>query len=327
MSSQPQAAGTITTRTGEQAVAAVLRGLLRLGFRRTFRPDLTVERQRARLANLARLTVPPKGAHFEQARCGGVPGERVRVRGGQRSATTILYLHGGGYCVGSPRTHRAITGRLAVACPAEVFVADYRLAPEHPHPAAVDDAVAACRGLLDEGVAPGDLVIAGDSAGGGLSVATALRLRELGMTQPRALVLFSPWVDLTLAELGAPPPGEVMLTLPWVRECAAAYLAGHGPGDPLVSPVGADLRGLPATLIQVGTDELLLPDSRRLHRRLAEAGVGVRLEEYAARWHVFQASAGVLADADRALESVARFLREPARDYGTGSRSTPPSVG
>jgi acetyl esterase/lipase len=162
-------------------------------------------------------------------------------------------------------------------------------------------------------VAAGDLVIAGDSAGGGLSVATALRLRELGLPQPRALVLFSPWVDLTLAGLGPLPPGEVMLTLPWVRECAAAYLAGQDPRGPLASPVGADLRGLPPTLVQVGTDELLLPDARRLHQRLGEAGVTVRFEEYPARWHVFQASAGVLADADRALESVARFLRETAR--------------
>jgi acetyl esterase/lipase len=305
----------------------VLRAALRLGFSRTFRADLPVERQRVRLDHLARLTLAPKRTVFVPSRCGGIPGEWACERDGRRSATTILYLHGGGYCTGSPRTHRAITGHLAVACAARVFVADYRLAPEHPHPAAVDDAVAACRGLLDEGVVPGHLVIAGDSAGGGLTVATALRLRELGLPQPRALVLFSPWIDLTLAHLGAPPPGEVMLTLPWVRECAAAYLAGHDPGGPLVSPVGADLRGLPATLIQVGTDELLLPDARRLNARLAEAGVAVRLEEYAARWHVFQASAGVLADADRAFESVARFLRESSRDQGTGSRSTPPSVG
>jgi len=299
---------------GQRVIPAVLRAALRLGMVRTFRAGLPVERQRARLRNLARLTVTPRRAGFVPARCGGVPGEWVGVRGGQRGPTTILYLHGGGYCTGSPLTHRAITGHLAVACTARVFVADYRLAPEHPHPAAVEDAVAACRGLLEEGVAAGDLVIAGDSAGGGLSVATALRLRELGLPQPRALVLFSPWVDLTLAGLGPLPPGEVMLTLPWVRECAAAYLAGQDPRGPLASPVGADLRGLPSTLVQVGTDELLLPDARRLHQRLGEAGVTVRLEEYPARWHVFQASAGVLADADRALESVARFLRAPARD-------------
>lgn len=295
-------------------MAAVLRAVLRAGLGRTFRAGLPVERQRTRLRNLARLTLAPGRADFAPACCGGVPGEWVRPRGGQRGPTTILYLHGGGYCTGSPLTHRAITGHLALACRAQVFVADYRLAPEHPHPAALDDAVAACRGLLEEGVALGNIVIAGDSAGGGLSVATALRLRELGLPRPRALVLFSPWVDLTLSHLGPLPPGEVMLTLPWVRECAAAYLAGHDPCGPLVSPVGADLRGLPATLIQAGTDELLRPDARRLYQRLCEAGGTVRLEEYEARWHVFQASAGVLADADRALESVARFLREVARD-------------
>jgi acetyl esterase/lipase len=314
MSGQSRPAGTGATPAGERVIADLLRTVLRLGLGRTFRAGLPVERQRTRLRNLARLTLAPRCADFAPARCGGVPGEWVRVPGGQHSPSTILYLHGGGYCTGSPLTHRAITGHLAVACAARVFAADYRLAPEHPHPAAVDDAVAAFRGLLEEGVAPPDLVIAGDSAGGGLSVATALRLRELGLPQPRALVLFSPWVDLTLADLGPLPPGEVMLTLPWVRECAAAYLAGQDPHGPLASPVGADLRGLPATLVQVGTDELLLPDARRLHRRLTEAGVPVRLEEYPARWHVFQASAGVLADADRALESVARFLRELACD-------------
>lgn len=313
MSNQTGPAGAGATPAGQRAIPVLLRAALRLGLGRTFRVGLPVERQRARLRNLARLTVTPRRAAFAPANCGGVPGEWVRVRDGQRGPATILYLHGGGYCTGSPLTHRSITGHLAVACSARVFVADYRLAPEHPHPAAVDDAVAACRGLFDGGVAPDDLVIAGDSAGGGLSVATALRLREIGLPQPRALVLFSPWVDLTLAHLGAPPPGEVMLTLPWVRECAAAYLAGHDPRGPLVSPVGADLRGLPPTLIQVGTDELLLPDARRLYQRLGEAGVMVSLEEYVARWHVFQASAGVLADADRALESVARFLRDPAR--------------
>jgi len=189
-----------------------------------------------------------------------------------------------------------------------VFAADYRLAPDHPFPAAVDDAAAAYRGLLDEGFEPGATVIAGDSAGGGLAVATALRLRELGLPQPAALVLFSPWVDLGLLTLGPSPPGEVVITKGWLRACANHYLAGHPADDPLASPIGADLRGLPPTLIQVGEAELLLSDARRLDAALSAAGVAVELQEFPRRWHVFQQNAGVLADADRALDAVAAFV-------------------
>jgi acetyl esterase/lipase len=167
----------------------------------------------------------------------------------------------------------------------------------------------AYRGLLSDGIVPGDIVIAGDSAGGGLAVAAALRLRELGQPLPRALVLFSPLADLAREYPDVPPRGEVMLTPAWLRECARAYVAAGDPRDPLISPVAADLCGLPPTLIQVGTDELLLPDSRLLSERLQSAGVRAELREFPGRWHVFQANAGVLADADRALDEVARFIR------------------
>ena len=291
-------------------IAAVLRVVLRATLRRTFRAGLPVEQQRQRLQRVTRLTLPPRGASFTAATVGGVPGEWVRARGDERPSLTLLYLHGGGYVTGSPATHRALTGHLAARCDARVFAADYRLAPEHPFPAALDDAVAAWRGLRGEGVQAGRIAIAGDSAGGGLAVATALRLRALGEPLPRALVLFSPWVDLTLERLPVAPPGELMLTLPWVRECAGSYAAGSNSRHPLISPIEADLAGLPPTLVQVGTDELLLPDSRRLCERLRAAGVPVELSEWAGRWHVFQANAGVLADADRALAAVGRLLRD-----------------
>lgn len=291
-------------------IAAVLRVVLRTTLRRTFRPGLPVEQQRLRLRRVTRLTLPPRGASFKTATVGGVAGEWVQARGHELPSLAMLYLHGGGYVTGSPATHRALTGHLAARCDARVFAADYRLAPEHPFPAAVDDAVAAWRGLRAGGMEAGRIVIAGDSAGGGLAVATALRLRELGEPMPRALVLFSPWVDLTLERLGAAPPGEVMLTLPWIRECATHYVAGANCRHPLISPIEAALEGLPPTLVQVGTDELLLPDSRRLCERLRAAGVPASLSEFAGRWHVFQAHAGVLADADRALDAVGRFVRD-----------------
>jgi monoterpene epsilon-lactone hydrolase len=292
----------------QRALAAVLRGALNLALKPGFRAGRPIEQQRRWLERVAQLTRVPREAAFTAATVGGVPGEWVSGRGPASPHRVILYLHGGAYCVGSPLTHRALTGNLALAVEARVFVADYRLAPEHPFPAALDDAVAAYEGLLANGHEPSDLVIAGDSAGGGLTAATALRLRELGRPLPSALVLFSPWTDLSLAELGPEPPGEPMITRPWVAECAGFYLRGHDPHDPLASPVFGHLSGLPATLVQVGSDEVLLPDSQRLHARLRDGGVDSTLSVYPGRWHVFQTHAGMLADADLALAEVGRFL-------------------
>ena len=294
----------------EKLVAAVLRTALRATLLPTFRPGRPIPEQRRRLALVTRLTLPARGVDFTAATCGGVPGEFAQIRGLAGTRDTILYLHGGAYCVGSPATHRAITSHIARRTAARVFVADYRLAPEHPFPAALDDAVAAYRSLSLDGVSPQRIAIIGDSAGGGLALATALRLRELGEPLPAALVLFSPWVDLGDPDRGVEPAGEAMLSRAWTAECARLYLDGRDSGDPLASPINGDLRGMPPTLVQVGQDELLLTDSRRLHSALAAAGVPVELQEYPRRWHVFQVNAGVLADADRALESVAGFLRE-----------------
>jgi len=293
----------------QRCVAAVLRFTLKSTLLPAFQSGVPIAQQRARIAKVTKLTLAPRGAEYRAGECGGVAGEWVASKGANSPQLAMLYLHGGAYCVGSPGTHRVITGQLALRCSARVFAADYRLAPEQPFPAAVDDAVAAYGGLLEAGHSPNDLVIAGDSAGGGLAIATALRLRELGEPLPGALVVFSPWVDLRACQRTAPPTGDIMIAEPWVNECARFYLAGRDAAEPLASPIAADLRGLPRTLIQVGTDEVLLDDSRRLHARLVEAGVPVRLQEYPRRWHVFQVNAGPLADANRALERVAQFVR------------------
>ena len=298
----------------ERLVAAVLRTVLRATLLPTFRPGRPIPEQRRRLALVTRLTLPARGVDFTVATCGGVPGEFAQTRGLASTRGTVLYLHGGAYCVGSPATHRAITSHLARRTSARVFVADYRLAPEHPFPAAVDDAVAAYRALLRDGSSPQRIAIIGDSAGGGLALATALRLRDLAEPLPAALVLFSPWVDLGTPDRGVEPAGETMLSRAWTAECARLYLGGRDSNDPLASPINGDLRGLPPTLVQVGQDELLLPDARRLQSALAAAGVPVELQEYPRRWHVFQVNAGVLADADRAPQSVAGFLRERGLD-------------
>ncbi len=296
----------------QRLIAGVTRGLMRATARPTFRAGRPIEQQRRRVARVGRLTPTPRGVGFRATTCGSVPGELVTVQSAAPADRVILYLHGGGYCVGSPATHRVMTGHLASRTAARVFAAAYRLAPEHPFPAALDDAVAAYSGLLAEGVAPSDVAIAGDSAGGGLAVATLLRLGQLGVPLPAALVLFSPWVDLGLGALEAPPPGEILITRPWLEKCARFYLAGRSAEDPLASPLRADLRGLPPTLIQVGTDELLLTDSRRLHAALVAAGVEAELQEYPRRWHVFQMNAGLLADADRALDAAGAFIRSRA---------------
>lgn len=293
----------------ERVIAGVLRGVLRATLRPTFRAGRAYADQRRRLERIASLTLPARGVRCTAASVGGVRGELVAAPDAATGAGVVLYLHGGAYCVGSPRTHRSITTRLARLTGSPVYAADYRLAPEHPFPAAVDDGVAAYRGLLEAGHPAECITLAGDSAGGGLALATALRLRELQLPAPAALVLFSPWVDLGRPDRGPEPAGEVMVSLPWVDECAAAYLHGAGANEPLASPIHADLRGLPPVMVQVGTDEILLQDSRRLRAALEQAAVAVDYQEYPRRWHVFQSNAGVLADADRALADAARFIQ------------------
>ncbi len=319
MDSQDASQGDTGESRAQRLMAGVLRGVIRVTVRPILRAGVPVGQQRRRLTRIGRVTMAPRGVEYRTDTCGGIPGESVRIPGLSPRGRAVFYLHGGGYCVGTAATYRVMTGNLARRCAARVFAADYRLAPEHPFPAAVDDAVAAYRGLLAEGGDPAATVIAGDSAGGGLAVATALRLRELALPLPAALVLFSPWVDLGLAALEPPPPGEIMITKAWLEACAGHYLAGHPADDPLASPVNADLRGLPPTLIQVGGDELLLADARRLGVALRAAGVSVVAQEYPGRWHVFQQHAGILADADRALDAATAFVGSCTR----GATGTP----
>lgn len=290
-------------------LASVLRGVLRATLKSRNKAGRPVADQRRWLDAVTKVALVPRAASFESASVGGVAGEWVSGNSAGSTVQTILYLHGGAYCIGSPATHRALTGNLALRCSARVFAADYRLAPENPFPAAVEDGVAAYEGLLSAGCPPDGLAIAGDSAGGGLSVATAVRLRERGLPLPSKLVVFSPWADLSLAGLGPAPPGEVMLNRDWLEECAHFYYQNADCQNPLVSPVYADLRGLPPTLIQVGADELILSDSERLAEGINAAGGDARLSVFPRRWHVFQLHAGVLADSDRALDQVATFLR------------------
>ncbi|TWC28587.1 acetyl esterase/lipase [Pseudomonas sp. SJZ079] len=214
----------------------------------------------------------------------------------------LLYLHGGAYLIGGPHTHRAICANLAKHGQLEVCALDYRLAPEFVYPAARDDALAAYCALLDLGYTPAQVVIGGDSAGGNLSLVTSLRLRELGMPQPAALVCLSPVTDFTFAQLHQPPAGDPLLHRQWIEQAVALYCPQDVPRhDPGLSPL----------LSQVDEDELLLNDSLRFAEKAKAAGVVVRLERYPQLWHLFQAHAGLLKAADFALGRVVSFLREP----------------
>jgi epsilon-lactone hydrolase len=271
----------------------------------------TVADMRAGMEDMAGGAPLPEGTTIEVVDAGGVPAEWVSVAGASGDAV-LLYLHGGGYCIGSINTHRGMAARLAQACRARALNLDYRLAPEHPHPAAVDDAVAAYRWLLDRGVAPAQIVLGGDSAGGGLVMATLLALRDAGHPLPVAGFCLSPWVDLECSGETMTTKADVdpMVGKDGLTEMAAAYAGDHELRHPLVSPLHADLSGLPPLLIQVGTAETLLDDAVRLADRARNAGMDVRLEAWDDLVHVFQAFAPMVPEAVEAIDGIGRFVRE-----------------
>lgn len=288
----------------ERWTAALLRGSLQLLLKPVFSPRVPIAFQRLWLKGLSRTTLPLRGTRFEPDRLGAVPGEWVRPAEAPTRDGSVLYLHGGAYCVGAPSTHRALTARLARATGMALFAADYRLAPEHPFPAAVEDALAAYRVLR----ARGPVVVAGDSAGGGLALALAIALRDAGEPLPSSLLLLSPWAQMTAERVPARPPrGEAMLSTAWAQACAALCLRDRSAAHPWASPLTADLHGLPPVLIQAGTDELLHDQALALHDALAAAGVGVRCEITPRRWHVFQLHSGALKSADDAIDRLALF--------------------
>ena len=224
----------------------------------------------------------------------------------------VLYLHGGGYIMGSLNTHRDMMGRISRAAQARVLGLDYRLAPEHPFPAAVDDTVAGYRFLLDQGLPHSRLAIAGDSAGGALTLAALIAGRDAGLPMPAAAVCLSPFLDLegTGESIKTRADVDPIATPEVIDVWAKAYLAGADPRTPLANPLFADLRGLPPLLIQVGDHEVLLDDSTRLAERAQAAGVNAELEvwpEMIHRWHSY---AAVLPEGQQAIDGIGTFLRK-----------------
>ena len=249
----------------------------------------------------------PGGVGFQPVTAGGVPAEWATPADAGKGV--ILYLHGGGYCLGSISSSRNFAARLALATKRRALVLAYRLAPENPFPAALDDAVAAYRWLMAQGTAAGDIVIAGDSAGGGLAAATLLALRDAGTPLPAGAVCLSPWFDLALTggSVQSKAAADPILDAATLTCYASAY-AGQTPlTTPLLSPLYADLGGLPPLLIQVGTDEILLDDAVRFAERARQAGVSVTLTEWAGLFHVFQIIS-FLPESKRAMAQIAAFV-------------------
>lgn len=286
------------------APAFLLRTTLRLLLKPILGPRVGYPLQRRWMRALSAIGVHPEGIAREDGTLGGIACETwCDPRAPAVREGSVLYLHGGGYTTGSPRTHRALAAWLARQCGVPVHVADYRLAPEHPFPAALDDALAVYRELS----ARGPVVLAGDSAGGGLALALALALRSQGVSAPAALVLLAPLVDLREDTALTPPKGEAMLSAERLRANHRAY-AGHDLANPGVSPLLADLRGLPPTLVQFGSDDLLRPQCEALVEKLQAEGVEVVRDFNEGLWHVFQLHAGQLADADAAVARIGWFV-------------------
>ncbi len=271
---------------------------------------VNVESARANLEMAGELVHPIIHIDHIGALANGVPGEWV-IPAGMGSKRVILYLHGGAYNAGSTRSHRALAANIAYAARARALTIDYRLAPEHPYPAALMDALAAYQWLLEQGIRPEQITVAGDSAGGGLSMALLVALRERKQPMPAAAVVLSPWTDLT--DSGASwqenAQTDYMINGAKLKEAAQLYLGDTSPRVPLASPVYANLHGLPPLLIQVGSDEVLLSDSLRLAENARLSGVNVTLEVWDGMQHVWQFAANFLPEARQAIEKIGEFIK------------------
>jgi len=274
-------------------------------------PPPTLEQMRASMEPFAEMAPLPDGVTWEPVDAGGVPAIWAIPENGSADRV-LLYVHGGGYVIGSAKIYERFTGHLANAVGCRVLNVDYRLAPEHPHPAAVDDTVTAYRWLLEQGIAPEHIAISGDSAGGGLTVAALLRIRDDGLPRPAAAVPMSPWIDLegTGASMTGKADVDLLVGLEGLLGMAQMFLGEQGDAkDPYAAPLHAELHDLPPLLIQVGEDETLLDDSTRLAERAEFAGVEVTLEIFPEMQHVFQVCCGTMPESTEAVAKLAEWLR------------------
>jgi epsilon-lactone hydrolase len=295
--------------------AAVMRlGVGQLG-RRCLDPALPWSVQRVRLDRVANAVPLPRGTAVHERMLGGVRAEEVSARGVSSASTaasavrTVVHFHGGGYCTGSAHTTRLWAAHLSAGAGCRVVLPEYRLAPEHPFPAALEDARAVLAALSEE-AEPGSLVVSGDSAGGGLALALLLARRDEGVRLPAGCILLSPWLDLGRDRRTDPDlvRRDVLLSPGWLDACARIYADPSAWADGQVSPLHAEHGGLPPLLIQAGTDDLLAPDAETLAASASAAGVEVTYTRWPRMWHDFMLQPGLLAAADSALAQSAWFV-------------------
>jgi len=274
-------------------------------------PTASVERMRGAMEKVSEHVA--RDVKCEAVSAGGVPAEWI-VPPNAADDRVILYLHGGGYVMGSINTHRAMIARIARASEAKALALNYRMAPEDPFPTAVDDATAAYRWLLAQGYKPGKMVISGDSAGGGLTLATLLALRDAGTPLPAAAVPISPWADLegTGASVETRAAADPMVDKAGLLRMAQMYAGDSDPKNPLISPIYADYKGLPPMLIQVGDAEILLDDSTRVAERARAAGIKVELEAWPEMFHVWHVFAKILPEGQQAIDRIGEYVRAHA---------------
>lgn len=273
-------------------------------------PAAIVALRRIAAGNLRLLGTLPADATVEPVAIGALEAEWIRPAGADADRV-LLYFHGGGYVMGDCRTHRSIVAKFAQGSRTAALVFSYRLAPEHPFPAALDDALAAYDWLRQQGVAAASIVFAGDSAGGGLLLATLLALRQRGEAMPAAAVALSPWTDLacTGASYVTNLPTEVLAPKGCWTAFSAHYLAGADPRDPLISPLYGDLAGLPPLLIFAGGHEVMRDDSVAFAERARTAGVAVTLRVGAGLFHCYPACAPLFPEATEAMAEICAFIR------------------
>jgi monoterpene epsilon-lactone hydrolase len=262
--------------------------------------DADLQQQRMAYEKMLANFEPPPEVTVTAVTANGVPSLLVAQEPDDQPR--LVHLHGGGYCRGSAFGYRPLAGGLALAADAGVLVPDYRLAPEHPFPAAIEDAVSAYQWMLEQGVAPGEVIFSGDSSGGGLVVSVLFTIAQRGLPRPGGAILMCPWVDLTLSLQRDVP--QLM------AQSAAAYLGAHPADDPVVSPLTADLTGLPPLLIQAATGDDRLADANALADHARSHGVDARLDLYSVDAHVFQLFWSFLPEAAEALQAAGRFARE-----------------
>lgn len=305
---------TVTTLAASNSIRArILRQVTRWLITPIFRSGYTPQQERIKLERVTALSqlLMPAGTQHTQSPLGVLPTEWVEnLR--RPTQAHLLFFHGGAYVIGSPGSHRNLTAHLASRCGLRVAAVDYRLAPEHPFPAATDDALAAYRALLDLGLSPQQIFIGGDSAGGGLALACAVSLRDAGLPMPAGLICISPWADLGLSgeSMTRQSETEVILTQQALADAAALYLGKTHTQHPLASPLFADLHGLPPLLIQVTDAEILYSDSTRLATVAQQQGVKTTLQIAPGLWHDWQLFAGQMPEADVALKLIADFVND-----------------